>query len=258
MSVLAAIELVKPYAAASTMVCPGCEQACVEPVHVKDDQQEAFIVCEHRDDIGRVAVDAEELNRWVFGFDALHQAIVELLDSSKPARILSQQQFSYVGQLTTHSGAVDLFLLAGNVDIPHTHEADMRGAVRPLVMCVGAVAVTGYPALNLADAFFFNDGALFLAQDAIASAVAPPATDKKKTGAKPQHDWMAYKQQFDSIIAQFGFPGIDEPELKNQAALEKKLVEWGESEYGEAPSPASLRRYLPGWLTEAAQQKKKG
>jgi hypothetical protein len=52
---------------AATVVCPGCEQECVMPVHTPPAGvrgQVSFIVCDKRDDINRVAVATERLTQW--------------------------------------------------------------------------------------------------------------------------------------------------------------------------------------------------
>lgn len=52
---------------ATSAVCPGCERECVMPVHVLTDKArapEAFIVCDKRSDINRVAVPVSSLEQW--------------------------------------------------------------------------------------------------------------------------------------------------------------------------------------------------
>ena len=53
--------------AGTTVVCPGCEEQCVMPVNVvKDGAQytRAFVVCDKRDDINRVAVSDRRMKQW--------------------------------------------------------------------------------------------------------------------------------------------------------------------------------------------------
>ena len=52
---------------ATSIVCPGCEQECVMPVHVinvRARKPDAFIVCDKRSDINRVPVPVDRLERW--------------------------------------------------------------------------------------------------------------------------------------------------------------------------------------------------
>ena len=66
--------LIKARPAASA-ICPGCERDCVMPVHVIPAEGKrparAFISCDKRDDIGRVAVPLERLNQWQCSADAV-------------------------------------------------------------------------------------------------------------------------------------------------------------------------------------------
>jgi hypothetical protein len=58
---------------AASVVCPGCEQECVMPVHSPPAGPcgaASFIVCDKRSDINRVAVAAERLAQWRCDTDA--------------------------------------------------------------------------------------------------------------------------------------------------------------------------------------------
>jgi hypothetical protein len=59
---------------AVSVVCPGCEQECVMPVHTPHAGTGAaasFVVCDKRDDINRVAVSTERLRQWRCGAEAV-------------------------------------------------------------------------------------------------------------------------------------------------------------------------------------------
>lgn len=52
---------------ATTVVCPGCEQECTMPVNTvsaEAGKAVAFVVCDKRDDINRVAVPSRRLEQW--------------------------------------------------------------------------------------------------------------------------------------------------------------------------------------------------
>jgi hypothetical protein len=52
---------------AASVVCPGCEQECVMPVHTLISEKSGprpFIVCDKRDDINRVPVSISQLEQW--------------------------------------------------------------------------------------------------------------------------------------------------------------------------------------------------
>lgn len=63
-------------------VCPGCEYACVMPVEQRMRAGRAaalFIVCDKRDDINRVPLEAVHLERWRADFRTLGDALATLL-----------------------------------------------------------------------------------------------------------------------------------------------------------------------------------
>lgn len=67
---------------ATSAVCPGCERECVMPVHVlsaKARDPEAFIVCNKRSDINRVAVPVSYLERWQASGDSIAMLLSGLL-----------------------------------------------------------------------------------------------------------------------------------------------------------------------------------
>jgi hypothetical protein len=59
--------LLAPASPASSVVCPGCEQQCNMPVHIRlngTGKAAAFIICDKRDDINRVPVPEAMLRQW--------------------------------------------------------------------------------------------------------------------------------------------------------------------------------------------------
>ena len=64
---LKAKKLLQRASPAISVVCPGCEQECVMPVHTPHalaGVAASFVVCDKRDDINRVAVSVERLRQW--------------------------------------------------------------------------------------------------------------------------------------------------------------------------------------------------
>lgn len=67
LSALKKQQLLTKARAAASAVCPGCERECVMPVHTPPataGNAAAFIVCDKRSDINRVAVSLERLTQW--------------------------------------------------------------------------------------------------------------------------------------------------------------------------------------------------
>jgi hypothetical protein len=70
-----------------SVVCPGCEQECVMPVHTLPAGAGAaasFVTCDKRDDINRVAVSAERLGQWRASAASIADLITGLLGLRSP------------------------------------------------------------------------------------------------------------------------------------------------------------------------------
>jgi hypothetical protein len=71
--------LLLPAEPVSALICDGCERNCVMPVNIVPatvaEPSRAFIVCDKRDDIGRVPVDPTRLRRWMFSLLTLADAL---------------------------------------------------------------------------------------------------------------------------------------------------------------------------------------
>ena len=68
---------------ATSAVCPGCERECVMPVHILPDTTrapEAFIVCDKRSDINRVAVPVSRLVQWQTSGASIADLLARLLN----------------------------------------------------------------------------------------------------------------------------------------------------------------------------------
>jgi hypothetical protein len=137
---------------AVSVVCPGCEQECVMPVHTvsaRPRDSASFIVCDKRDDINRVSVSADRLMQWrcdadaVCGFIAAslglrrsdqHPADAGLLSigkvsGNKRSQMLRHQPKGELA-LVAASNAVPLAELVGFRDGEYSVDGDM---IRQLV-----------------------------------------------------------------------------------------------------------------------------
>lgn len=79
---LHATGLLMPGPPAASIVCDGCEEACVRPVHVvtrAGGEAAAFVLCHLRDDIDRVAVALGDLARWRLTVQSLADALAGLV-----------------------------------------------------------------------------------------------------------------------------------------------------------------------------------
>ena len=79
--------LLSPAEPASATICDGCERNCVMPVNIAPainaQPSRAFIVCDKRDDIGRVRVEPARLRRWTFSLPLLARSLAGALKTDQ-------------------------------------------------------------------------------------------------------------------------------------------------------------------------------
>jgi transcription elongation factor Elf1 len=86
-TVLESFDIVQKTNPTNNLVCDGCEQHCDMPVQIRtftNKPTRAFIVCDKRDDIGRVQVDIERLNQWQVSAHQIAMIVANLYGHSKP------------------------------------------------------------------------------------------------------------------------------------------------------------------------------
>lgn len=115
---------------ASSIVCPGCEQECVMPVHTlprDNDTAASFIVCDKRYDINRVPVSASHLKQWRCDIDAVVGFVAECLRLHRSNQRPASSGATTIGMATGNKRSQMLSLrpegaewlvVAGNGSIP--------------------------------------------------------------------------------------------------------------------------------------------
>lgn len=99
---------------AASVVCPGCEQQCVMPVHTIPTgprDPAAFVVCDKRSDINRVAISIEHLKQWQGSGQSIADLIALLLDLRLPTGSDTNVGRWEVGMLKGSKHASHLVLL---------------------------------------------------------------------------------------------------------------------------------------------------
>lgn len=84
--------VLRPGKPGDTANCPGCEQACVMAVQMltrPGRPAAAFIVCDKRDDINRVPLDALHLERWRATERSLADALAGLLGGGEAQQVVA-------------------------------------------------------------------------------------------------------------------------------------------------------------------------
>jgi hypothetical protein len=121
----------------ASVVCPGCEQECVMPVHTLSAGPRgaaSFIVCDKRDDINRVAVAAERLKQWRCDADALCEFAAQSLGLRRSNKLSVSGELWEIGiaagekrrQMLCLKADGALALVAGNNTAPLSEFIDYR------------------------------------------------------------------------------------------------------------------------------------
>lgn len=115
-----ALRLLVRASPAASVVCPGCERACVMPVEVLADDGHgaaAFIVCDKRSDINRVVVPIGALKRWKATGELLADCLSRLLHfESRPSGADAVNRWP-IGMLQGKKHKDRLALFAGDVGL---------------------------------------------------------------------------------------------------------------------------------------------
>ncbi len=237
-----------------SIICNGCDWRCLKPVQIRYDQDglatNAFVICDERDDMGSIAVGFSQLEMQIFALSGIAEWIAQALSTNRTPQEIEANNIFHLGATKVEDKHRDLFLV-GRVNQPDSiqrlsNNLTIQQSVNPVLITLIAPKLKPIlPFVILSTIVLFEENNIVCSKDLLKSALVSKPAGKR--GAKPQHDWLGYRKKFDEEISYFGKPGIDQPELKNQAALENKLTEWGEKTYGVAPSSASIRRYLSKW-----------
>lgn len=101
-------KIISKIAPAIDLVCPGCEKACCQYVHVIPDSDQAFILCDERDDIYSIPVPLVLLDQWQLSRYSLYNTLADASGISKSdleaLPLVWQQAISIVnGQLSVNT-----------------------------------------------------------------------------------------------------------------------------------------------------------
>jgi len=137
--------LLSPTTPARLAVCDGCEEGCFMPVGVPPADAPLstapFIICNQRDDIGRVRVDPNRLKRWRVEPGILAAVISRQLGIDQTPQELIRWRLWFLGKASLASGAAEAFLARGLswTDAGETfgHNRELRESVSPLIFAPG-------------------------------------------------------------------------------------------------------------------------
>lgn len=116
---LKAHAVLRPGKPGDTAVCPGCERACVmvvqQPIR-PGRPAAAFIVCDRRDDIGRVPLAPTHLERWRVDGQTLGDALAALLGSGACHPVPSASFTFRLGLVAGQAGKAPVLLRCDGTD----------------------------------------------------------------------------------------------------------------------------------------------
>ena len=165
--------LAGPHPAASSVVCPGCEQACLMPfeVHETGAGISTFVVCDKPQDLGRIPIDGSRLDRWSINLETIAKCLSSLLVITTNATFPVPEGLASLGRADLGDTEADAFLVLGDIRQALFHPR-VRLAARPLILHCGRAPETDLPCLDLRAALLFKNGRVNFLHDAALKALA--------------------------------------------------------------------------------------
>jgi hypothetical protein len=109
--------LLKQASHATSVVCHGCEEACLSGVEFVSGEDgaplRAYVVCERRDDIGRVEVPLARLRRWTVDLGSLARSLSAVLGGPGEAEEVVRGRLWRVGRVPAGIDGTEVFLACG-------------------------------------------------------------------------------------------------------------------------------------------------
>jgi hypothetical protein len=205
---LVACGLLQEVEYARSVVCDGCDLACQEDVVFVegdgDSPLRAYIICQQRDDIGRVEVPLERLRQWVVDPEALAATLAKLLDTSAEPEEIVRGRMWRLGSLRSGRSRVDVFLAvgAGRLDAERTFRdpTAIKECLKPVVLVPWHVPTrplfgTDAKVMSVARLLSLDDGGLQLDRSEVRSAMGQePAKRTQDVPPFPTPDGVIWEQ----------------------------------------------------------------
>jgi hypothetical protein len=130
-----------PTTPAQLVECDGCEDRCFMPVsNAPIDAPRtpgSFIICNQRDDIGRVAIEPDRLKRWKVDLGRLAGVLSKLLGIDRTPNELILSRLWDLGKVTLASGLSEVFLARGlgwtDTEETFGNNREVKESVAPLI-----------------------------------------------------------------------------------------------------------------------------
>ncbi len=153
---------------ARSTICDGCGQDCPMEVTWPGGNRGPFIVCDKRDDIGRVPVDPARLEQWSVSLEQLVRTTASLLDTEGTPEPAPEGTCWRLGRLRSHGTETPVRMVA----------ADDGAAFWGLTVSLVPGARAG-ASIPLAELLLFRGGKLSLDRQALKRALGTRTDDPR-------------------------------------------------------------------------------
>jgi len=97
--------------------CDGCEELCIQEVVFSTDSvsgvTRAFIVCDKREEIGRIEVSLDDLKQWQLNMEKFSQWLSQQMHIEDPGYSIISNRLWWLGKKQVDNKQVDFFLFRG-------------------------------------------------------------------------------------------------------------------------------------------------
>lgn len=239
------------------VLCLGCEEACFRPIERLGGQRNV-IICHLRNDMLPMPVEPERMQRWRLAPSALAGKLSAVLAQGGAQEVM-EGRIWHLGKAVRDGKVHNLFLFAGVnqpdvVQVIQNNPIIQQAANPMLITLAASKAALPIPSIPFASLLEWQDGKPVYSREKLALLLGQQMNKmeavKSWPGAKPRYPWDVIKIKFAELLGYNGPPSWDDPELRNQAAVEAHLLAWCEQEFGRCPSESTMRRYVVKWLKE--------
>jgi len=110
--------VLEPTGFTTSIICPGCPEHCLVEVEFLEGQgsepPRAYVICEERDDIGRVSIPLERLQQWRVSTPALGQVIATQLSAGSTVQERVPERLWWLGRVAAGEARGNVLLARGS------------------------------------------------------------------------------------------------------------------------------------------------
>ena len=178
---------------AQSIVCDGCEKACIEEVifinEPVDRNQKAYISCTKRDDIGRIPINTDHLKRWRIDLNGLAKQLSALIMGKEDCEVVINNRLWRIGSKRYKRSRADIFLARGtswaDADQIFSNAGRLKECSRPILLVPDQIPndfplTFGNRILSLVRLLNWHNDKLYIDTSEIENAFEDSYTRKKR------------------------------------------------------------------------------